>query len=370
MAKRSKTTLIGFVILLLLFLALNFAMVAPYLLALVMGGLLSITAKPLYRNLRGRGLGPKLASFLVVLATVGLVVIPVGIFTSVAVRQAIETAKLLIANKENLLTRLPDLFERWPLIREYVDNPQDLQTKLGAGLQNFLEGGTSRLLNLLGGAPEFGLQIAVAMITMFFLLVDGERFLAWFRSKVPLDRDVWKEVIDSVRFTTISTIWATVAAAGTQATILFVAYVALGVPQSFLAAGATFVFAWIPVLGSTPVWIVGALYLYFKATTAKAIVMIGMGLIASVSDNLVRPMILKGKSDMHPLVSLVSIFGGLHLFGIWGVFLGPILTAVLLALLEVWPRVASHFGFMENREVIAEEAVPASLVLGDPVPAH
>ncbi|MEO5968533.1 MAG: AI-2E family transporter, partial [Bdellovibrionia bacterium] len=108
----------------------------------------------------------------------------------------------------------------------------------------------------------------------------------------------------------------------------------------------TFIFAWIPIVGSSPVWLVGALYLYLKGSIAKTILMIVFGLITGVVDNIVRPMVLKGRGEMHPFVSLVAIIGGVGTFGIMGVFIGPILMAVLISLLQIWPAVGSRFGLL------------------------
>ena len=54
---------------------------------------------------------------------------------------------------------------------------------------------------------------------------------------------------------------------------------------------------------------------------------------------------------MHPLVSLVAIFGGIEMFGILGIFLGPILAAVLIALLQIWPAVGHRFGLLPGAQV-------------------
>jgi predicted PurR-regulated permease PerM len=61
---------------------------------------------------------------------------------------------------------------------------------------------------------------------------------------------------------------------------------------------------------------------------------------------------------MHPLVSLVAIFGGIEMFGIMGVFLGPILAAVLMALLQIWPEVGHRFGLLPSSK--AGEVRPRS----------
>ena len=118
------------------------------------------------------------------------------------------------------------------------------------------------------------------------------------------------------------------------------------VRAAFLAAAATFILAWIPLVGCSPVWLAGAIYLYAQDALLKAILMVICGLIAGLVDNFVRPLILQGRSKMHPLVSLVAIFGGMEMFGIMGIFLGPILAAVLIALLQLWPEVGQRFGLL------------------------
>jgi predicted PurR-regulated permease PerM len=132
---------------------------------------------------------------------------------------------------------------------------------------------------------------------------------------------------------------------------LLLSYLTLGVPAAFLAAGATFLFAWIPLVGSTPAWLAGAIYLYAQDAMLKAILMVVFGLLTGLVDNFVRPLILKGRSKMHPLVSLVAIFGGIGMFGIMGILLGPILAAVLIALLQSWPEVGQRFGLLPGSKV-------------------
>jgi predicted PurR-regulated permease PerM len=67
-----------------------------------------------------------------------------------------------------------------------------------------------------------------------------------------------------------------------------------------------------------------------------------------VVDNVVRTLILQGRSNMHPLVSLIAVFGGMEMFGLIGIFLEPILAAVLIALLQLWPAVGQRFGLLPS----------------------
>jgi predicted PurR-regulated permease PerM len=131
---------------------------------------------------------------------------------------------------------------------------------------------------------------------------------------------------------------------------MLLTYLLLGVPAAFVAAGAAFLCAWIPLVGSSPVWLVGALYLYAQHALLKVLLMVVSGLLAGIIDNVVRALLLKGRSKLHPLVSLVAIFGGIEMFGILGIFLGPILAAVLIALLQLWPAIGQRYGLLPDAQ--------------------
>lgn len=145
---------------------------------------------------------------------------------------------------------------------------------------------------------------------------------AWLHSKIPLDDDVRAALGQSFQATTASVVRATFVAAAVQSALMFLGFVVLGVPSAFLAGGATFLAAMIPLVGSAPVWISGAIYLWLQGSVVKMVILAVIGLFIGVVDNVVRPAVLKEGGDMHPLVSLVAIFGGIKSFGMIGVFFG------------------------------------------------
>ncbi|MCC6278851.1 MAG: AI-2E family transporter [Oligoflexia bacterium] len=75
-----------------------------------------------------------------------------------------------------------------------------------------------------------------------------------------------------------------------------------------------------------------------------AVSMTLVGVFISFSDNLIRPLVIKGRDNMHPFLALIAIFGGVKLFGFFGVFVGPIVAAMLVALLELWPHIGGQLG--------------------------
>jgi predicted PurR-regulated permease PerM len=225
-----------------------------------------------------------------------------------------------------------------------VESPDDLKQMITEQLNQWGGAATKLMVELAKGIPDNLMQMALAALACFFIVMDGGRLVSWIGSLIPLAPQIREKLANSFKNTAISVVWASMAAAAAQALLMGIAYLVTGVPAAALAAAATFIFAWIPLLGCVPVWISGLIYLYAQGNITALVILIVFGAITGVLDNVVRPWVLRGRGEMHPLVSLVAIFGGLKMFGIMGVFFGPIMVASLLTLLQVWPTVATEEG--------------------------
>ena len=362
---KNRITLGFFVVLLTVLVWANYTMVAPYLLAVLMGGLLANLTRSFFLWVVSRGVPPRIAAGLVTFAVMVTIIAPIGLFTMMSVSQGIETAQKLTKDQPFSIDAISEKVIKFGPAKTLLGNAKGAETKINEGLQKVAAAAPGVVFKIFGGLPEFVLQLLLALLSCYFLLVDGATFVAWLRNKLPLDPEARGAIFKSFHETAISTIVATVAAASVQSVIMLAGFLLLGVPAAFLAGGLTFVFAWIPILGSTPVWVGGAIYLFAQGSTTKAIIMIGIGIITGISDNIVHPLVLKGRGEMHPLVSLVAIFGGIHLFGILGVFVGPILAALLIAALEVWPHVAERYGIMKSTQIVGAtgQIIPAGPVI-------
>jgi predicted PurR-regulated permease PerM len=113
-----------------------------------------------------------------------------------------------------------------------------------------------------------------------------------------------------------------------QASLTLIALFALQVPGAFLWGVLAFVLSFIPLLGTAPVTIGATIYLFAADRPAAGVIMLIAVFIVGISDNLVRPFTQSSVGQMHPLLSLLAIFGGLATIGAGGVFLGPIIAAL------------------------------------------
>jgi predicted PurR-regulated permease PerM len=340
-----RTTLVAFLVLLMAVMVLTVLMVLPYVLAVTMGGILAVLAQPVFQWLTGHRVTPRVAAAVVVLGVVLGLMAPLFFVVTKAIQQGIAIGEGLAEGGFSLRSLL-DHVSGWAPIEMVIGSPDAFENQARRWMQSAGTGATTTILGVAAHLPNLVLQLALASIAGFFLLVDGHRLLGWMTDKIPIAADVRVQVVQSFQETAISVIWATLAASAAQSAVMLLSYLTLGVPAAFLAAGATFLLAWIPLVGSSPVWLTGAIYLYAQDAILKAILLVACGLMAGLVDNFVRPLVLQGRSKMHPLVSLVAIFGGIEMFGILGIFLGPILAAVLIALLQLWPEVGQRFGLL------------------------
>lgn len=343
-AKKNRTTLITFIALLLLTLALNVWMLLPYLLAVLMGVILSFMSKPFFVWLKRKKFGESLAATVTVIAILLVVIVPVTLFSVRAVKQAIAIGETIADNPDFTFQHIVHSVSQWSPVDAIIQDPAALETQLKTQFKGLVQTASGVVLALAAQIPNLILELAIAMFTCYFVLVDGGKFKTWLSDKIPLEREIRQSLTNSFKDTSVSVIWATLAAAAAQSAVIMIGYAALGVPNIALAGGATFIFAWIPMLGCTPVWVIAVAYLYVQQATGKAIAMVVVGLFAGIIDNFVRPWVLQGRSSMHPLVSLVAIFGGIQMFGLLGVFIGPIVIAILIKLLDAWPEVSKRSG--------------------------
>jgi predicted PurR-regulated permease PerM len=191
--------------------------------------------------------------------------------------------------------------------------------------------------------PLIALQLLITLISCFVFLSEGEHFLSWLSNKIPLNNEVKESLLRSFSYSTKSAVWSSLSAAGFQGIAILLSFLIFNVPGAFLAAGGTFIFNFLPIIGAAPFWIIGGIFLYWKGLTFKLIIWGVIAVTASVLESVVRILTLKGAHGLHPLVGMIAVFGGLEVFGFYGVLIGPIIVALLISMFEVLPQVWDEF---------------------------
>jgi predicted PurR-regulated permease PerM len=115
-----------------------------------------------------------------------------------------------------------------------------------------------------------------------------------------------------------------------------IAFWSVGLPSAVLWGTIMAILAYLPLVGAGLVWMPAAAYLVWQGTYGKALVLVGFGAVIAVMDYLIRTIVVGGRSHLHTLLVFFSVLGGLQLFGLVGIVVGPMVVAVGITVVEMW----------------------------------
>ena len=199
------------------------------------------------------------------------------------------------------------------------------------------------LAGFLGHSVRIITQLVVMLFLLFFLLRDRTLALASLRSLLPLHEDETTELLDRVGNTILATALGRLTIAAVQGVLAGLAFWVLGVPGVILWAFTLSVCAMIPAFGSFLVWGPVAIYLGLTGHWGKAALLaVWGGLIVSTIDNILYPILIGSHLRAHTATILLSVLGGIALFGPIGIVLGPVLFTLATTLLDIWHTRTTH----------------------------
>lgn len=317
----------------------------PFITALFLAAVFAAALWPAQQKLTARLRGRRAVSaLLLVLASVVVVGGPVVAFGAVAVQQGAEAVRYGVERLHSegvtgLIERLPD-----PLDRIVLNSLEGLANsdRVDASVQQVAAGG-GRAAAAVGTAitatGSVLFQTVMMMIAFFFLLVDGDRLVAWVDDVSPLERGRTLELFQEVRRVSSSVIFSSLVTATVQSGAALVGYLIASVPHPVFVTGITFVVAFIPAIGAGSVALVVALFMWLAGHPYAALFLAIWALtVVSLIDNLLRPFLIKGDIRMHGAVVFFALIGGIGIFGVPGLLLGPLIVALFLATLCIYRR--------------------------------
>jgi predicted PurR-regulated permease PerM len=224
------------------------------------------------------------------------------------------------------------LQERIPLLRG-VDPVETVNTGIRNGSKQLAAAAGAFAQNVLA---LVGLALLV-LLALFFFLRDGPALVSVLRRLSPLRADITDRLFEEIRGLTEGIVTATLLIAVVQGILGGTAAMILGLPSP-LIWGAAFGFcSFVPVVGPALAWIPAVLWLAATGQHGKAVAMLLISvLIIGQVDNVIRPILISGRSRLSLELSMLSVLGGIAAFGMLGLVLGPVVVAVLTAIVDVY----------------------------------
>jgi predicted PurR-regulated permease PerM len=313
--------------------------VMPTLLAAITSALFS----PLYRWMQQRVSRPQFAASLTMGVILLVFVIPVGLFGYLAIDNFILQLERVNRNLDRIEEWVGQTVQRlsWlPVIRRL-----DLDSAFAGGrVLGSLSGLPSRLATGVGefitGVGNFLLLAFIYLYCLYFFLKDGQRIMQAVFDRIPMRSADKKDIIGKFVSVTRATIKGTLVIGLFQGAIGGLVMAILGVPGA-LVWGVLLVFlAAIPNFGAVLVWLPVSLAMFLQGDIVRGVLMVTLGgLLVGLVDYLLRPRLIGEDIRIHEILVLFGVLGGLVVFGVFGLIIGPIVMAVFVQLWNIYTEI-------------------------------
>ena len=319
---------------------LAFFIFRSFLVVLVLAAVFAVVLQQLYRGvLRSMSALPGLAAFITMLLAVVCILIPV---TFIMIQIAGESQNLYSSVVESGGRTYLNTVITYAsgAIEHYAPDLNISGSDLSASVDRYVKDGLAWLVQNLGGAfggvAKLLLSLFIFLIALYYFLRDGERIRRAVIDASPLADTDDNAVLTRLEQAINSVMRGSLTIALIQGVLTSVGFVLFGVPNYVLWGVVAAFAALIPGIGTSLVLVPGIAYLFIVGATMPAVGLLIWSLLAvGLIDNLLGPRLMGKGMQIHPLIVLLSVFGGLAFFGPAGIFLGPLCASLLFALISI-----------------------------------
>jgi predicted PurR-regulated permease PerM len=333
---------------------LTYEIMSPFFTAIAWSIVISIIFYPVFafisRRVRIRAIAAAMTVFLMLIVLIG----PTTYLTLMLIDEVQVVAARINDSNTGLLKTVVQrvntsaLFEK---MRAYTGTDELVSemaivenvTKMGKSL---LKEFSLRIPNILAAAINF----VFVIFTTFFLLKDGPGFLSKAKDYMPFNEAQKERLAGQIKDMIVSTVYGGVVVAIIQGVLGGVAFAFIGIEAPVMWGFAMSVMSFVPLLGTFAIWGPTSVFLMIEHSYAQGIGLLLFGvLVISMVDNILKPLIIGSRTKMPTIIILFSVLGGIKLFGVIGLIMGPLITAVFISVFEI---------FRHTEEEIADQRIP------------
>jgi len=307
---------------------LSIYVIKSFVIAIVGGILLSYIFYPLYLKLKIVVRNKNLASLLTAILVVILITIPLMFAANALINESITFFKQV---------KTLDLSEIQAKIPESIGRNIDLNEQVVTVLNRFslsLARGTSDFLVTL---PKKILDIFVVLFIMFYMFIEGNDLTKKIKRHIPLKESHRKHLANKFSGVIYASLYGLVVTAIVQGVVGAIGLWIFDVSSPILWGVVMIILSMLPFVGAAFVWFPAVVYKFIIGDVFNGVGLLLYGLfIISTIDNIIRPKIVGSKGKIHPILVLLGVLGGLEVFGLLGIIIGPLILAILMVFLSLY----------------------------------
>jgi len=338
---------IFFIISFLLFLFLGYLIFAPFIGIITVSILLVVIFYPIHQRISKVVKNSVLNSLISTFIILTTLLLPFSLILFFLTKEIIQLYPLIadyISNPNLIVEKLkesPYLYKLYLKLQEFYLNKLD--SNFHDSIINYLKHFTANMFNFaktfLSNVILIFIGIFIMAITIFFLFKDGYKLYNLVYSIIPLEKEekdyLFNNSYAAVQAVTLGSVFVAIA----QAIAALIGFLVAGVEYSLVLTFLTFFAAFIPFGGASLVWVPVAIYLTVSKSLLVGILFAFYGtFVISTVDNIIRPIVVGTKIDMHPMIMFFAIIGGLITFGFLGIFIAPVIVALIDAFIMLYKK--------------------------------
>jgi predicted PurR-regulated permease PerM len=308
----------------------------PFLPALAWAIIIVVVSYPAYLRLAQR-FQPTVAALICTVGVTVILIVPALIVMAAFVRQGVQAV-------QHIQTEIANGHFDW-VNRVWLDLqarfPDNDATSLGTALSRYADNAAAyvaaRLGTLLKNSALFLFHLSVTILAMFYLYRDGQSFMARIREVLPFESLHSERMIKEARDLIFASVVSSLVAAAAHGILGGFAFGLAGITAPVFWGVMMGFFSLVPVVGSALIWAPAAISLIAEGHILAGILLaLFCSVVVGLVDNVVRPWVISGRAEMGGLVVFISVLGGISVFGLLGVVVGPIVVATGASLLDLY----------------------------------
>jgi predicted PurR-regulated permease PerM len=323
----------------------------PFFYPIFWAVIISSIVHPLYARLILRWPSPNLLSAVLLVLVLLILILPTIFIGSLLVSQSMSMYNTLSSDSSHIARNLQELLgwiSSHPYIQKLDIDQNFWMEKLSEMLRSIANYIFTRLSSLTQNTLAAVAQFAIMLYALFFFIRDGEKLLQSAMRLLPLGNQRERLLFDRFINTAKSTLKVTLIIGGLQGTLGALAFWIAGIEGSMLWGVIMIVTAIIPGIGCSIVWAPAGIILLITGHLWEGImILLFGGLVISLVDNLLRPILLERDVQMHPLLIFLSTLGGIVLFGFSGFVLGPIIASLMQSICQMYEQLYREYDVSE-----------------------
>ena len=345
--KREHIFLIFILFLTFLSIYLLYQILSPFLSSIVWAVLLAIVLYPLFQKFQRLFKKREvLSALLMTLLVLIVIVLP---FTLLMVSLAADAVDIYHQVEEMIKTgQLQAYFEkvkeipifRWILagLGQHIDlsqtNPLPLLLNNINRISTFIFNQTTVLLK---GLSTLIVGFFFTLLSLYYLFKDGSHLFGRLKEIIPLPSRQRDLLIQRFEDMIYATIYGGILIAMIQGILGGLSFWVLGLPSPIFWGSAMALFSFIPIGGTALIWAPTAIILLIGGAVLKGLILLGLGIfVISMVDNILKPLFISTRTNIHPLLLFFAVLGGIQAFGLIGLVAGPLIATLFLTLIEIY----------------------------------